>query len=85
MKSTRYKVPSMNSQKKLNSFPIPHIQIESFLYDEIKIRTLLILDTLQMSNAERRLKNEEEGKSIMYQVQSTKYGLEFFSQLATFY
>ena len=51
----------MNSQKKLNSFPIPHIQIESFLYDEIKIRTLLILDTLQMSNAERRLKNEEVG------------------------
>ena len=36
-----------------------------------------------MSNAELRLENEEVGESIMYQVPSTKYGLEFFSQLAT--
>ena len=32
-----------------------------------------------MSNAERRLKNEE----VVYKVQSTEYGLEFFSPLDT--
>jgi hypothetical protein len=33
-----------------------------------------------MSNAELRLKNEEGEK---YNIPSTKYGLEFFSQLTT--